>query len=181
MAKQILFGAVSVLSQTRKCLVLLVIHLFYEKDRRPRDFCGNDSLYKQGKPPQTKYVNLLSSKYFQQPFKVKNKGNIPEWSFLSLKSTPKFWKPWLLNINPKEFPSSHLEMQLKFMLTLTESCVCVCVFSRVWLCHPMDCSQPGSPVHGIFISYSRGLPDPGIEPGSPALAGGDTSETLTEA
>ena len=52
------------------------------------------------------------------------------------------------------------------------------------LCNILDCSQPGSPVHGILqakilewiaISYSRVLTDPGIEPtslGSPALAGG---------
>ena len=47
------------------------------------------------------------------------------------------------------------------------------------LCDPMDCSLSGSSVHGIFqarvlewiaISFSPGdLPDPGIEPGSPAL------------
>ena len=43
---------------------------------------------------------------------------------------------------------------------------------------PMDCSQPGSPVHGIsqarileWVPFpSPGdLPDPGIRPGSPAL------------
>ena len=51
------------------------------------------------------------------------------------------------------------------------------------LCSPMDCSLPGSSVHGIFqagilewvvIPFSRDLPDPGIEPWflmSPALAG----------
>ena len=42
----------------------------------------------------------------------------------------------------------------------------------------MDCSLPGFSVHGIFqarvlewvsISFSRDLPDPGIEPRSPAL------------
>ena len=42
----------------------------------------------------------------------------------------------------------------------------------------MNCSLPGSSVHGILqarilewvaISFSRDLPDPGIEPGSPAL------------
>ena len=46
------------------------------------------------------------------------------------------------------------------------------------LCDSMDCSLPGSSVHEILqtrilewvvISFSRGLPDPGIEPGSPAL------------
>ena len=49
------------------------------------------------------------------------------------------------------------------------------------LCNPMDCRLPGSSVHGIFQSRilewvvipSLGvLPDPGIEPASPALAGG---------
>ena len=48
------------------------------------------------------------------------------------------------------------------------------------LCDPTDCSLPGSIVHEIFqarilervaISYSGDLPDPGIEPVSPALAG----------
>ena len=45
---------------------------------------------------------------------------------------------------------------------------------------PMNCSLPGSPVHGIFqakvlewvaISFSRGSSRSGIEPSSPALAG----------
>ena len=47
-------------------------------------------------------------------------------------------------------------------------------------CDPMDCSLPGSFVHGIsqtrilewvVISFSRGLTNPRIEPGSPAQAG----------
>ena len=47
------------------------------------------------------------------------------------------------------------------------------------LCNPMDCSLPGSSVYRILqarilewvaISFSRGgLPNPGIEPESPAL------------
>ena len=46
------------------------------------------------------------------------------------------------------------------------------------LCDPMDCSLPGSSVHGILqarilewvaIPFSRDLPNPGIEPRSPAL------------
>ena len=46
------------------------------------------------------------------------------------------------------------------------------------LSNPMNCSLPGSSVHGIFqariqesiaIFSSRDLPDPGIEPRSPAL------------
>ena len=44
----------------------------------------------------------------------------------------------------------------------------------------MDCSSPGSSVHGILqarilewvaISFSKDLPDLGVEPMSPALAG----------
>ena len=43
------------------------------------------------------------------------------------------------------------------------------LLSRVWLCEPMDCSLPGSSVHGIFqarvlewvaISFSRGSSQP---------------------
>ena len=46
------------------------------------------------------------------------------------------------------------------------------------LCDPMDCSLPGFSVHGILqarvlewvaISFSRDLPNPGIEPRSPTL------------
>ena len=46
------------------------------------------------------------------------------------------------------------------------------------LCNPMDCSPPGSSVHGILqakilewvaIPFSRDLPDPGVKPGSPTL------------
>ena len=50
------------------------------------------------------------------------------------------------------------------------------------LCHPMDCRPPGFSVHGtlqagmlewVAMTVCQGdLPDPGTEPGSPALAGG---------
>ena len=61
--------------------------------------------------------------------------------------------------------------------------VCVSVaLGRVQLCDPMDRSPLGSSVHGVLqarilewgaISFSEGnLPNPGIEPVSPALAGG---------
>ena len=52
-------------------------------------------------------------------------------------------------------------------------------------CNPMDCSTPGSSVHGIsqarilewgIIPFSRDLPNPGIEPTSPALGGFFTTE-----
>ena len=52
----------------------------------------------------------------------------------------------------------------------------MCAQSCPTPCDPMDCSPPGSSVHGILqaripewvaVSFSRDLPDPGIEPGSP--------------
>ena len=52
---------------------------------------------------------------------------------------------------------------------LDNSCLCVCMLSHVWLCNPMDCSLPGSSVHGISqarillcvaISFSRESPWP---------------------
>ena len=45
-------------------------------------------------------------------------------------------------------------------------------------CNPMDCSLPGSSIHGILqarilewaaIPSPEHLPDPGIKPGSPTL------------
>ena len=51
---------------------------------------------------------------------------------------------------------------------ITQSCLT--------LCDPVDCSPPGSSVHGIFqarvlkpFPSPRDLPNPGIKPGSPAL------------
>ena len=66
-------------------------------------------------------------------------------------------------------------------ISLSQGCVSVCVLiapSPPTLCHPMDCSLPGSSVHGILqarilewvaIPFSGDLPNLGIEPRSPAL------------
>ena len=63
-------------------------------------------------------------------------------------------------------------------------CVCMCTQSCPSLCSSIDCSPPGSSVHGIVqarilewvaISYSRGTSGPWIKPESltsPALAVG---------
>ena len=61
-------------------------------------------------------------------------------------------------------------------------CVCMCVHVVVWLLNsiPMDCSPPGSSVHGIFQEYwSRltfcppgDLPDPVTEPTICCIVGG---------
>ena len=64
--------------------------------------------------------------------------------------------------------------------------MCTCVLSRIQLCNPMDCRQPGPSVHGIlhsrildWVAMSSpppgDLPNPEIEPTSltsPSLAGG---------
>ena len=70
----------------------------------------------------------------------------------------------------KKFPST--------VSTRVHVCVCVGAQSCSTLCDPMDCSPPGSSVHGISqvrileraaISSSRDLPDPGTEPRTPSL------------
>ena len=68
----------------------------------------------------------------------------------------------LLHWQEDSLPLSHLG-------SITKSCLT--------LCDPMDNSPPGSSVHGILearilewvaISFSSDLPDPGMEPTSPA-------------
>ena len=74
---------------------------------------------------------------------------------------------------------------ISFFLWLNSSPACMpaCSVAKLCLtlCDPVDCSPPGSSVHGILqarilewvaISFSRNLPNSGIEPLSPALAGG---------
>ena len=68
---------------------------------------------------------------------------------------------------------------------------CEAVLSLRSLCGPVECSSPGSSVHGIFQARNTGggciptpgdLPDPGIEPVSlalPALAGGFFTPSAT--
>ena len=59
-----------------------------------------------------------------------------------------------------------------------DSHMCMCAQSRPALCNPMDCSPPGSSVHGISqaeilegvpFPFPGDLPHPGFEPRSPAL------------
>ena len=73
---------------------------------------------------------------------------------------------------------SSLKKTINFYLTM---CVCMCLVTQfcLTLCNPMDCSLPGSSVHGIISrqEYRNGLPfpspgdlpNPGIKSGSLAL------------
>ena len=66
-------------------------------------------------------------------------------------------------------------------MTIDHHKACVSCSFMPTLCDPMDCSPPGSRLHvhgilqarileGVAIPFFKGsLPDPGIEPGSPAL------------
>ena len=75
------------------------------------------------------------------------------------------------------------EAHLMFKPISTHVCLCVCMCVHLvalpclTLCNPVDCIPPHSSVHGIFqtkllervaISSSGDLPNPGIEPASPA-------------
>ena len=72
-----------------------------------------------------------------------------------------------------------------FVYVTSNVCVCVCVClvpkSCLTLCDPMDCSQPGSSVHGIcqvrilewvVVPFSTDFANPRIKPASSELAGG---------
>ena len=77
------------------------------------------------------------------------------------------WKPSSRVNSGQKFPGDSDAADLAYN---TQSCPT--------LCNPMDCSPPGFSVHGILLArtlewvailFSRDLPDPGIEPRSPAL------------
>ena len=84
----------------------------------------------------------------------------------------------------EEFPAMY-DSVFRSSYTLSS----VCVLNRVWLCNPMDCSPPGSSVHGTFqarilewvaISSSRGSSRPRDSSCvccAPALADGFTFDS----
>ena len=75
------------------------------------------------------------------------------------------------------YKSIYLDIDIYLDVDL-HMCVCVCSLSCVPLCDPMDCSPPGSSVHGFsrqeyrreLLCLPPGDPlNPGIEPWCPAL------------
>ena len=92
------------------------------------------------------------------------------------------------SLQPLECPAMHAVYRVhrafgQFFIKDEFGTICACksLQSCPSLCNPMDCSPPGSSVHGILqAEYWDGLPhpspgdppNPGIEPTSPALAGG---------
>ena len=80
-------------------------------------------------------------------------------------------KEWVQFFNKKEREEKVQKLgKLKWKGSVTQSCPT--------LCNPMDCSLPGSSIHGILqarilewvaIPFSRGSSDPEIKPESPAL------------
>ena len=91
------------------------------------------------------------------------------WTRVAHISLPKF-------SSRSEVSSSWVSQPINFPCVCV--CVCVCVCASVTLCGPMDCSPPGSFVHGILqtkiwkwvaIAFCRGSSHPGIKPGYPYL------------
>ena len=78
------------------------------------------------------------------------------------------------------FPFSDLQAKMDFFFFFCMCCAVLCLVARscLTLCDPMDCSLPGSSVHGILqarilelvvMPFPGDVPNPGIEPRSPAL------------
>ena len=82
---------------------------------------------------------------------------------------PLQWKQGILTTGPKESAQSHFDSERSFGLWFPSAVLC-CAQSGLTLCNPMDCSPPGSSVHGIVqarilervaISSSRRSSPPG--------------------
>ena len=78
--------------------------------------------------------------------------------------------------------SGHPGLEIKMLYYCTLYGYCCLVTKVCWaFFYQLDCSSPGSSIHGVSqarilewvaISFSKDLPEPGIEPASPELAGG---------
>ena len=77
---------------------------------------------------------------------------------------------WLILNCIQKFPKDTTHWKYKVKVLVAQYCLT--------LCDPMDCSLPGSSLHEILqarilewvaIPFSRGLPNPGIKRGFPAL------------
>ena len=98
-----------------------------------------------------------------------------------LHEAPEDWSP--SPEHPGSLPLSGALNQRRWSTPQRKSKICFCSLvtkSCLTFCGPLDCSPPGSSVHGILkarvlewlaISFSRGSSDPVIEPTSPTLAG----------
>ena len=98
--------------------------------------------------------------------------------FQSLQSFSSCWTPHLLCFVLYWFYTYFNAVQLQWLGIALY--LCVYAQSRPTLCNLMDCSPPGSSVHGVpqvrmlewvAISYSRGSSQTRDQPMSPALAG----------
>ena len=104
------------------------------------------------------------------------KALLTQWTWIWVNSGSWWWKgrPGLLR-----FMGSQKELEMTERLNWTElKChIYVCLITQLCLCDPMDCSPPGSLAHGDSLNTAVGchilflqhLPNPGIEPRSPAL------------
>ena len=134
------------------------------------------------------FVLILSSSLVRV---ILVKMSVGIWETLGWKTMPIIHFMFAL-VGPQEFHwlwasfhfiSSNARGRRSPHVQVSQVCCCVCAHLCLTLCAPMDCSPPGSSVHGIFqarilawaaIFCSRDRPDPGIEPSffaSPSLAG----------
>ena len=96
---------------------------------------------------------------------------------------------WWMSINFDDWSKSDWKVKtpyhviyIKLYVSYVYTHICCCLVTKhvQLFCNPVDSSPLGSSVDGIFqarilewvaISFSRNLPNPGIEPTSPSLAG----------
>ena len=120
------------------------------------------------------YDKKSTSKWLQSWRKRTKKAQVKKYSNIMAENVPN-----LARDKPTDLSWANVTQDIpqatnaKVKVLVTQSCLT--------LCDPVDCSPPGSSVRGILqarilewgaIPFSRDLPKPGIEPGSPALQAG---------
>ena len=122
------------------------------------------------------YDKKSTSKWLQSWRKRTKKAQVKMYSNIMAENVPN-----LARDKPTDLSWANVTQDIpqatnaEVKVLVTQSCLT--------LCDPMDCSPPGSSVRGILqarilewgaIPFSRDLPKPEIEPGSPALQAGSS-------
>ena len=110
-----------------------------------------NNLQCKGQPPTTR--TLQSQRQQHHGWEMLPQIN-PSPAAISRNPNHPIWNRYLPSLWPGSYPVTQVYLSCVCVCVCTHTCVCVCVCLVAQLCptlcNPMDCSPPGSSIHGIL-------------------------------